>query len=113
MREGLTAMVKIEVVVGREDERLVLDLFDMAGATGFTSVSNVSGAGHGGYHEGRLPFNDRDGLSLSFTVVPDDRAGPLIDGLRSLLDQRPGVMFVTETWVSRAEYFGGATNQVS
>ncbi len=108
MRSGLTLMTRIEVVVGREDERLVLDLFEHAGATGFTSVSNVSGAGHGGYHEGRLPFNDRDGLLLMFTVLSPDQADPLIEALRNLFENRPGVMFVTDAYVSRPAYFDQA-----
>jgi len=105
MRQELTLMTKIEVVVGREDEQLVHGIFKAAGTTGFTSVSNVSGSGHAGYHEGRLPFNDRDGLLLTFTVVRADRADALIDALRTLFDRRPGVMFVTDTYVSRPSYF--------
>jgi len=37
--------------------------------------------------------------------VPQERADALLAGLRPLLDASSGVMFVTETYVSRPEYF--------
>ncbi len=105
-RERLTPMTRIEVVVSGEGAGAVKDLFTAAQATGFTTVSNVSGLGHGGYHEGRLLFNDVDSMSLLFTVVPDERADDLIDAIGVLLEDRPGVMFVSQTAVSRPAYFG-------
>lgn len=105
-RERLTRMTRVEVVVAGEHVRSVQELFTSAEATGFTTVSNVAGRGHGGYHEGRLLFNDMDSLTLMFTVVPDDRADELIDAVGALLEEVPGVMFVSETSVSRPGYFG-------
>ena len=105
-REGLTQMTKVEVVVNGTDVPAVCGVFEGAGATGYTSVAGVSGLGHHGYHEGRLLFNDRHMLALLITVVPDDRADALLAGLRPLLEQSSGVMFVSDTYVSRPEYFG-------
>lgn len=105
-RERLTRMTRVEVVVAGEHARSVQELFTAAEATGFTTVSNVAGQGHGGYHEGRLLFNDMDSLTLLFTVVPDERADELIDALATLLEECAGVMFVSETAVSRPAYFG-------
>ncbi|OBH95490.1 transcriptional regulator [Mycobacterium sp. E2733] len=102
---GLTKMTKIEVVVSGEDVPAVRDQFRSAGANGFTSVSGVSGLGHGGYHQGRLLFNQQAALELLITVVPETKSEALIAGLRRLLDDSPGVMFVTDTYVSRPEYF--------
>ena len=101
----LTRMHKIEVVVGGDDVPAVRDLFTQAGVTGWTGIDNVSGLGHGGYHSGRQLFNDRDALTMLITVAPDDKIAPLVAGLRALLEERPGVMFVTDTSVSRPEYF--------
>jgi nitrogen regulatory protein PII len=101
----LTAMTKIEVVVGGEESKAVAELFAEVGATGFTAVSNVSGLGHDGYHKGRLLFNDRNGLALLMVVLPADRVPALLAGLRPLLARRPGVLLVSETRVSRPEYF--------
>ncbi len=102
---GLTKMTKIEVVVAGEHAAAVREQFRGAGATGFTSVSGVSGLGHHGYHQGRLLFNQHAALELLITVVPETKSGALIAGLRRLLDDSPGVMFVTDTYVSRPEYF--------
>jgi nitrogen regulatory protein PII len=101
----LTRMTKVEVVVAGDDVPAVRGVFEAARATGWTSVSNVSGWGHGGLHQGKLLFNERDALTLLITVVPDDRADAVIGGLRELLSGRSGVMFVSETYVSRPEYF--------
>ena len=104
-RWNLTPMTKIEVVIGGEDAPSVADLFAEVGATGFTAVSNVSGLGHDGYHQGRLLFNDRNGLALLMVVLPSDRVSALLAGLRPLLANRPGVLLVSDAYVSRPEYF--------
>jgi hypothetical protein len=37
--------------------------------------------------------------------MPEDRSDGLIAALRIFLSDKPGVMFVSETFVSRPEYF--------
>ncbi len=101
----LTKMMKVEVVVAGSEAAAVRDLIRGVGATGFTSLSGVSGLGHNGYHQGKLLFNQQATLELVITVVPDDKVDALLAGLRTLLDASSGVMFVTETYVSRPEYF--------
>jgi len=102
---GLAKMTKVEVVVSGGDAPAVRELIRSVGATGFTSVSGVSGLGHGGYHQGRLLFNQQAALELLITVVPEEKVEALLAGLRPLLDTSSGVMFVTETYVSRPDYF--------
>lgn len=102
---ALTKMTKIEVVVSGSEASAVCELIQSIGATGYTSLSGVSGLGHGGYHQGRLLFNQQAALELIITVVPESRTEALLAGLRPLLDASSGVMFVTETFVSRPEYF--------
>lgn len=104
-RDDLTKMTKIEVVVSGADAHAVRDLFAGSGATGYTSVSGVSGLGHHGYHQGRLLFNEQATLELLITVVPVDRVDTLLAGLRPLLAASSGVMFLSDTFVSRPEYF--------
>ncbi len=104
-RQNLTPMTKVEVVVTGDDLPALREVFAAAGATGYTSVANVSGVGHHGFHQGRLAFNERDALTLVITVVPDDRADAVLAGVQHLLADRPGVMFVSDTNVSRPEYF--------
>ena len=102
---ALTKMTKIEVVVSGSEAPAVRELIQSIGATGYTSLSGVSGLGHSGYHRGRLLFNQQAALELIITVVPESRTDALLAGLRPLLDASSGVMFVTETFVSRPEYF--------
>jgi nitrogen regulatory protein PII len=102
---GLHPMTKVEVVINGSDMLLVRDIFDKVGIRGFTMLGNVSGLGHGGFHEGRLAFNDRDGLTMLIAVAPPDVALGLVERLRTLFEERPGVMFVTDTKVSRPDYF--------
>jgi nitrogen regulatory protein PII len=108
----LTRMTRVDVVVEARDTDLVERLVTDAGAAGFTVLSNVSGLGHGGYREGRLPFNDRDGQTMLFTVVPEGAAAGVVEAVRVLLADRPGVMLVSEAWVSRPEYFEGGAASV-
>jgi nitrogen regulatory protein PII len=102
---GFTRMARIEVVVDGEQVPNVRDLLLAAGATGYTALHGVSGFGHHGQHEGRLLFNDRNSLSLLISVVPTEQAEPVVAGIRKLLDNQHGVVFISETHVSRPEYF--------
>lgn len=105
LTQTLTKMIKIEVVVAGSEAPAVRDLIQSVGATGFTSLSGVSGLGHHGYHQGRLLFNQQATLELLITVVPEGKVDALLAGLRPLLDASSGVMFVTEAYVSRPDYF--------
>ena len=102
---ALTKMTKVEVVVPGSEAHAVRELIQSVGATGYTSLSGVSGLGHHGYRQGRLLFNQQATLELIITVVPADKADALLAGLLPLLDASSGVMFVTETFVSRPDYF--------
>lgn len=102
---SLTPMTKLEVVVRGEDVAAVTDALQACGATGYTVLSAVSGLGHHGVQQGRLHFNDRDTLRMVLSVVPDDRADAVVSSMRRLFDDRPGVLFVTPTSVTRPEYF--------
>lgn len=104
-RTDLTKMAKIEVVVSGSEAPAVREIFKQSGVTGFTSVSGVSGLGHGGYHQGRLLFNDQATLEMLITVVTFEKIDSLLAGLRPLLEESSGVMFLSDTYVSRPEYF--------
>lgn len=104
-RPELARMTKIEVVVTGDDVAAVEGVFTSAGARGYTVLSGVSGLGHGGFHQGSLHFNDRDTLRMVIAVVTDERSEAVVGALRTLFEDRPGVFFVTDTYVSRPEYF--------
>lgn len=107
-RDDLTRMTKVEVVVRGADAAQVANLLTHSGVTGYTSLSGVSGFGHNGYHEGRLLFNDTDTLALIIAVMPEERADAVIAGLMAMFEERSGVMFVSDTFVSRPGYFADA-----
>lgn len=104
-RDGLTRMTKIEVVVRGSDTPSVSNLLAGVGVSGYTSLSGVSGFGHHGFHQGRLLFNETDTLALIIAVMPEENADAVIAGLRTLFEDRSGVMFVSDTYVSRPDYF--------
>lgn len=101
----LTRMTRLEVIVPARDAPAVRELITSAGATGYTAVSGVSGIGHHGPHSGALLFNEFDTLTMLITVLPEERSAALIEAVRELLASSRGVMFVSETYVSRPEYF--------
>lgn len=104
-RENLTHMTKVEVVVRGADTAMVSNLLTNSGVTGYTGLSGVSGFGHHGYHEGRLLFNDTDTPTLIIAVMPDTHVDAVLAGLLTLFEDRSGVMFVSDTYVSRPDYF--------
>jgi hypothetical protein len=101
----LTAMTRIEVVAPSTLAAEVRGLIVSAGATGYTSIAGVSGLGHAGAYNGPHLFNDHDALGMTITVLPEERAPDLIEALRTLLSGTSGVMFVSDTRVSRPEHF--------
>lgn len=105
-------MAKIEVVVGGADVAVVKDVFTSAGVTGYTSVSGISGMGHHGFHEGRLMFNENASLAMLITVVPEEKVDAILAGLRALFETHSGVVFVSDTYVSRPDYFAAGSGQV-
>jgi nitrogen regulatory protein PII len=106
--DGFTPMARVEVVIDGEHVPTVRDHLLASGATGFTAINGVAGFGHHGEHAGRLLFNDRNSLSMIISVVPHDRVPTIVAGIRELLDHHHGVVFISETHVSRAEYFNSS-----
>lgn len=102
---GFTTMARIEVVIDGEHVPTVRELLLASGAKGYTAISGVSGFGHSGAHEGQLLYNNRNALSLLISVVPLESAEAIVMGIRNLLDDYKGVVLVSETKVSRADYF--------
>ena len=101
-------MKEIRVIVAGEHRAFVTDLFDKVNATGYTIIGNVSGKGHHGVREAHFMFTEQESLVMIMTVVPEEKAEPILAGLRPLFDRYSGVMFVGDVAVSRREYFGKA-----
>ena len=101
----LHPMKEVKIVVEVEHLKLVTELLDRVGATGYTIINNVSGKGHDSYHESHMLFNDSSSLVILFTVVPQERINPILTALTPLFSKESGAMFVSDVAVSRREYF--------
>ncbi|MEX5215820.1 MAG: P-II family nitrogen regulator [Nitrospiraceae bacterium] len=104
-RLTLHPMKEIKIVVQGEHLRIVTDVLDRVGATGYTIIHNVSGKGHHGFHEGHLLFDDTSSQVIVFTVVPEERIDPILAGLAPLFNKHSGAMFVSDVAVTRREHF--------
>jgi nitrogen regulatory protein PII len=101
----LHPMKEIKIIIEGEHLRFVSDLLDKVKATGYTVISNISGKGHHGFHEGHLMFNDTSSQVMIFTVVPEEKVEPILAGLGPLFNRHSGSMFVSDVAVSRRERF--------
>jgi len=110
---GLTPMTRLEIVVDASDVSFVEQLLVAEGVTGWTGVPAASGFGHHGRSEGRLMFNDHTGPTMMVAVLPDAVLDGVLAGMREFFETRAGVMFVSETYVSRPEYFTAPVSAVS
>jgi nitrogen regulatory protein PII len=102
---ALARMKRIEIVIEGHDLPALRDILRHAGATGYTMIRDVAGLGQGGWHEGRLLFNDDAGLVMVVAVAPDTAVRRIAEGLRVLFAERPGVTFISDVEVLRAERF--------
>ncbi len=102
---NLYPMKKVEIVVRGEDLPFVIDLLERAQISGYTIVHNLSGKGSHGFHEGHLLFNEEDTLAMVISVMPEEKALSILEGLTPFLNKHSGVVFVSDTMVSRLEKF--------
>jgi nitrogen regulatory protein PII len=103
----LHPMKEIRIIIEGEHLKFVRDLLDTVKATGYTVISNISGKGHHGFHEGHLMFNDTSSQVMIFTVVPEEKVEPILAGLSPLFNRHSGSMFVSDVAVSRRDRFTG------
>lgn len=101
----LHPMKKIEVIVSGESEGLISNMLNNANISGFTLLRNVSGKGHHGFREGKLLFNDKAVLVMFIAVAPEEAIESIAFGMKSLLEENSGVMFVSDVSVARVDYF--------
>jgi len=101
----LHPMKEIKIIIEGEHLKFVSDLLDKVKATGYTVISNISGKGRHGFHEGHLMFNDASSEVMIFTVVPEEKVEPILAGLSPLFDRHSGSMFVSDVAVSRRDRF--------
>ena len=95
-RRILNTMKRLEVVLEHDQLPAVRNVLD-AHATGYTLIPEVSGYGHHGERRGDI--------CVLVTVVTRDHIDPILDQLLPLLDQRSGVVLITDVQVVRGDYF--------
>ena len=105
---SLHMMKRIEVVIEGEHLPFLQDLMSRAGLTGYTLVRDVAGMGHHGAHAGRLVYNDLGSYVMAIAVGPEAQVLTIVEGLKPFFGEHPGVLFVSDTSVIRAEYFQAA-----
>ena len=95
-RRILNTMKRLEIVLEQDQVDVVRGVLEQH-ATGYTVFPNCIGFGHHGRREGDLV--------LLVTVVTRDHADPILDAVLPLLDQRSGVVLITDVQVLRGDYF--------
>jgi nitrogen regulatory protein PII len=108
MTVATTRMKRIEIIVEGQDMPVVRDILTRAGATGYTVIRDVAGMGQGGWHEGRLMFNDQASLVMALAVAPETAVARMAEQLMDLFATRPGVTFISDVEVLRAQRFAAA-----
>jgi nitrogen regulatory protein PII len=95
-RRILNTMKRLEIVVERDQLPMICAVLDQR-STGYTVIPEVTGYGHHGHREGDIV--------LLVTVVTRDHIDGILDHLLPMLNQRSGVVLITDVQVVRGEYF--------
>ena len=101
----LHPLKKIEIILEGVHREFATDLLDHAGITGYTIVGNLSGKGSQGLYEGSLMFNEEDTLIMIIVAVPEELAGPILEGFQPFFEVHSGVIFVSDIQVGRPVKF--------
>ena len=101
----LHPMKEIKIIIEGEHLNFVTEVLDGIKASGYTIFSNISGKGHGGFHEGHLMFNDTSSLQMVLTVVPEEKVEPILSGLKPFLERHSGSLFVLDACVLRKDHY--------
>lgn len=95
---------KIEIIVEAPANRLVIDILDRHGVSGYTVMPAQSGRGHTGAWDAQ-PVTAARQQVMVVIVVDDALVEPLLADLRRLFEDYHGVVFLSTVEVMRAERF--------
>ena len=98
-------MKKVEIIVRGQYQKEVEALLDRVHVSGYTIISNISGKGHHGVHEGHLMFNDMHSMVMIITVLPKEKVDTVLAGVTPMFEHHSGVVFVSDVTVVRRDYF--------
>lgn len=109
MELDLYLVKKIEIIILGEYEQMVAKFLIDAGVSGYTLIPHVSGYGHKGFHQGNLLFNDKT-AQVMFIAVADEKAiQKVAHKMRDIFQENAGVMFISDVYVHRLNYFQSET----
>ena len=73
-------MKQLEIIVRGQYQKDVEALLDRVKVSGYTIVSDISGKGHHGLHEGHLMFNEIHSMVMIMTVIPEEKVDTVLAG---------------------------------
>lgn len=97
----LVQMKKIEIITNGEHLPHIKRLMEKVDIKGYTIYHNLEGRGDHGYHEGQLLFNEDDALVMFMTVVDQEKANSLAEGLEPFFKNNSGLMLVSDTHIAK------------
>lgn len=98
-------MKKVEIIVQGQHQKEVEALLDRVHVSGYTIITDISGKGHHGLHEGHLLFNEMHSMVMIITVMPKEKVEAVLAGVVPLFEHHSGVVFVSDVEVVRRDYF--------
>ncbi len=98
-------MKKLEIIVRGQYRKDVEALLDRVKVSGYTIVSDISGKGHHGLHEGHLMFNEIHSMVMIMTVIPEEKVDTVLAGVIPMFERHSGVVFISDVTVVRRDYF--------
>ncbi|OEH86468.1 hypothetical protein BHU72_13675 [Desulfuribacillus stibiiarsenatis] len=98
-------MKKVEIVVERTQLKKVTKLIDSCGAVGYTIFPNVDGKGTRGIREESINMLDVMQNAMIITVVSEENAMEIVEGLQDIFETYSGIVYVTDTQVVRKNHF--------
>lgn len=98
-------MKKVEIIVRGQYQKEVEALLDRVHVSGYTIITDISGKGHHGLHEGHLLFNEMHSMVMIITVMPKEKVETVLASVVPLFEHHSGVVFVSDVEVVRRDYF--------
>ncbi|OJF93773.1 P-II family nitrogen regulator [Alkalibacterium sp. 20] len=98
-------MKKIEIIIERFQLKKAIKLLDSAGAVGYTVINSVDGKGTHGLREESVTMLDVIQNAMIISVVKEETALEIIEGIQDLFETYSGVVYVSDVQVLRREHF--------
>jgi nitrogen regulatory protein PII len=95
---------KIEIIVELPANRLVVDILDRHGVSGYTVLPAQSGRGHTGHWDAQ-PVTAARQQVMVVIVVDESLVEPILADVRRLFADFHGILFLSSVDVMRAERF--------